>query len=87
MLNTDNLFTFSQSLKFKTIFLIGLKSKSFSCCCQNIFETMLGSPTRLCRHFFEQQLKRRLAVFGNGFFTAKPLRKTANRLFSCCSKK
>ena len=41
---------------------------------------MLGSPTRLCRHFFEQHMKSRLAVFSNGFFTAKPLLKTANRL-------
>ena len=57
MLNTDNPSTFSQSLKFKTFFQTGLKSKSFSRCCQNISETMLGSPTRLCRHFFEQQLK------------------------------
>ena len=42
---------------------------------------MLGSPTRLCRHFFEQQLKSRLAVFRNGLAVKKPLRKTANRLF------
>ena len=29
---------------------------------------MLGSPTRLCRDFFEQQLKSWLAVFRNDFF-------------------
>ena len=30
---------------------------------------MLGSPTRLCRHFFEQHMKSRLAVFSNGLAT------------------
>ena len=45
---------------------------------------MLGSPTRLCRHFFEQHMKSRLAVFRNGLAVKKPLRKTANRLFICC---
>ena len=46
----------------------------FSGFCQNIFETILGSPTRLCRHFFKQQL--------TDWLLAKTVPKTANQLFN-----
>ena len=69
MLNTDNPFTFSQSLKFKTFFLNRLNKQKFSVLLSKYFWNYARVTHPLVPSFFEQQLKSWLAVFRNSFFT------------------